>query len=103
MKEFPVLAELIDCFQSWIRQNDLARFDCFLDPPVDCDCYKCETVLATINAIMTYFEDRLDSIKKRTIETMDVVPPLQPCVELPPMIDDMLVPMNAVPLYVSVA
>jgi len=39
MKEFPVPAELHDSFQSWIRKNQLAKFDCFLDPSVECDCY----------------------------------------------------------------
>ena len=34
---------------------------------------------------------------------MDVVAPFQPFVELPPIIHDMIVPMHAVPLDVSVA
>ena len=42
MKEFPVPEELHDSFQSWIRKNQLAKFDCFLDPSVECDCYKCK-------------------------------------------------------------
>ena len=53
MKEFPVPPELHDCFQSWIRKNKMARFDCFLDPSIDCQCYKCKIVLAKKNEDIT--------------------------------------------------
>ena len=103
LKEFPVPPELHDCFQSWICQNSLTRFNCFLDLSIECDCYKCKTVLAKVNADITYFEAIQDSIKKQAIETMDVVLLFHPFVELPPMIADVCVPMNAMPLNASVS
>jgi len=102
MKEFPVPPELHDSFQSWIRKNNMAKFDCFLDPSIDCQCYKCKTVLAKKNKDMTYFQERLDSNDKRAIEMMDVKLPFNPLVELPPMMHDVFVPANAAPLDVSV-
>ena len=103
MKEFPVPAELHDSFQSWICKNQLAKFDCFLNPSVECDCYKCKTVIGKVNADLNYFEDRLDSLENKKIEAMDVVQPFQQFVELPPMVHETIVPTNAVPLDVSVA
>ena len=91
-KEFPVPPEL-----SWIRKNEMAGFDCFLDPSIDCECINCKTVLAKMNEDITCFEERLDSNEKRAIELMDVVLPFNPIVELPPMMHDVFVTANAVP------
>ena len=87
-----------------IRHNKLARFDCFLDPSIDCECYKCKTVLAKIEANINYFEARKDSIEKQAIENMDVVAPFQQLLELPPMVTEETMPrvMNGTPLDVSV-
>ena len=78
MIEFPVPPELHESFQTWVCQNNLARFDCFLDPSTECDCYKCKTILAKMEAAITYFEARKDSIEKRAIRDMEVVVPFQP-------------------------
>ena len=105
MEAFPVPPAIHDSFQSWIRQNQLARFDCFLDPSTECECYKCKTVLAKLEADIDYFEARKDSIEKQTIENMDVVAPFaQQLLELPPIVMEETVPrvMNGTPLDVSV-
>ena len=36
MQQFPVPPALHDTFQSWICRNQLVRFDCFLDPSIEC-------------------------------------------------------------------
>ena len=85
MKEFHVWPELQELFQAWIRQNNLARFDCFLDPSTECDCYTCETIPEKMEAYITYFEARQDSLEKQAIQDMDVIAPFEPFMELPSM------------------
>ena len=102
MQQFPVPPALHDTFQSWIRRNQLARFDCFLEPSIECECYKCQTVLAKKNSDLTYFEARLDSNERRAIESMDVLLPSHPLLELPQISFPSSEPANAVPLDVSV-
>ena len=110
MQQFPVPPALHDTFQSWIRRNQLARFDCFLEPSIECECYKCQTVLAKKNSDLTYFEARLDSNERRAIESMDVLLPSHPLLELPqisfpssePAIEYILVVSSIVPSISSV-
>ena len=92
MAAFPVPPSIHDSFQTWIRQNNLACFDCFLDPSADCECYKCKTIMAKMEADVIYFEARKDSIEKKAIEDMDVVMPFQQLVELPPIVFEETVP-----------
>ena len=75
-----------------------------MDPSIDCECYKCKTALAKIEADINYFEARKDSIEKQAIENMDVVAPFQQLLELPPMVTEETMPrvMNGTPLDVSV-
>ena len=75
MEQFTVPPALHNTFQSWIRQN------------IECECYKCQTVLAKKNCDLTYFEARLDSNdnERRSIESMDVLSPSHPLLQLPPM------------------
>ena len=102
MQQFPVPPALHDTFQSWFRRNQLARFDCFLEPSIECECYKCQTVLAKKNSDLTYFEARLDSNERRAIESMDVLLPSHPLLQLPPMSFPSSEPANVVSLDVSV-
>ena len=55
-----------------------------------------------MEADITYFEARKDSIAKQAIRDMDTVVPFQPLMELPPMIMEQTVPRDATPLNVNV-
>ena len=103
MATFPVPPSVHDSFQTWIRRNKLARFDCFLDPSIKCDCYKCKTVLAKMDADVVYFEARKDSIEKKAIENMDVVLPFQQLVELPPIVFEETVPRTTTDTQLDIA
>ena len=39
----PSIVPIMESFRTWIRRNQLARFDCFQQPLYECPCYKCET------------------------------------------------------------
>ena len=101
LQQFTVPPALHNTFQSWIRQNQLVRFDCFLDPSIECECYKCQTVLAKKNCNLNYFEERLDSNERRSIESMDVLSPSHPLLQLPPMSFPSSEPANAVTFGVA--
>ena len=46
----PSVVPIMEAFRTWISRNQLARFDCFQQPPYECPCYKCETLRCTKDA-----------------------------------------------------
>ena len=53
---FPVPSSVHSTFQDLLRVQKQAKFDCFNQPSVFCECYKCTTYWSRINSDLDYFE-----------------------------------------------
>ena len=55
--QFPVPSHIHSSFQDKLRIQRQARFDCFQEPSLACECYKCEKHWIRVNSELDYFEN----------------------------------------------
>ena len=63
----PSIVPIMESFRSWIRRNQLARFDCFQQPSYECPCYKCETWRCSKDAEIDLMESIMEEKNRDAI------------------------------------
>ena len=63
----PSVVPIMEAFRTWIRRNQLARFDCFQQPSYECPYYKCETWRRTKDADIDLMESIMEEQDREAI------------------------------------